>query len=294
MTTLPRFMLTSINVTNESGVVTFHGSDPGVNGNSALILTDIAPSPEPDSSDIYTASIKSPTEFKELVRAEKKHVLLCVHGFNTKPSDWLKSCANYTGNYLVIPVIWPSDARGLCTYWTDKSNIQDEVAAQLQVLFHIINDALGPNKSIMCHSMGNYVLQILAPSAPGMPPIATFRDIFMVAADVGRDIFDKGKVHGTSVLHLSSNRIVVLYSRRDLAMYARLFTNWFKCALGHAGCDTTRIVEDQRQKVINIESSSFQACCSAGTGHGYQFTARAIGIYENPLSPPTEPPEVIS
>ena len=123
--------------------------------------------------------------------------LLYVHGFTVPPETVLKKAAEYNAQtnrtYNVIPVIWDTTQFPLA-YLDDRETLAplaSELFAQsfgrLMNLFTIFM-RMGQTKCLMCHSMGNYVLQGFGQSHRDI--FGPFDHIFMVAPDVREDIFD--------------------------------------------------------------------------------------------------------
>jgi esterase/lipase superfamily enzyme len=206
-------------------------------------------------------SVKSPTT-----------LLLCVHGFNTQPADWLRTCADYTGdNCTVIPVLWPaSDKRSFWqAYREDQSNAPATGASFCPLLECL--EQIGGKKSLMCHSMGNFVLKW---SAPPQPPKRLFENIFMVAADVDQNIFDDQQDAGKRILSMA-NRVHVLYSNNDLALWVGQTVIGRTPALGFYG--PRKVVQN---KVTSLKCNAFSR--SKGLlGHRYHFAKQAIDYYES-------------
>ena len=123
--------------------------------------------------------------------------LLYIHGFSTPPEKVLEKAAEYNARadrkYNVIPVIWDTTQFPLA-YMDDRKNSAPDASelfaqsfGRLMNLFTIFM-RFGPTKCLMCHSMGNYVLQGFGQSHRDI--FAPFKHIFMVAPDVREDIFD--------------------------------------------------------------------------------------------------------
>jgi esterase/lipase superfamily enzyme len=200
----------------------------------------------------------------------------------------MRDCGQYGGNYLAIPVMWPSGEKGLVPGYTDDKNIVVPGAANaFQTMLTLARNVPFP-MSLMCHSMGNYVLKLAAKKSTAA---ALFGDIFMVAADVRADLFDEnlnsanGTDHGLAIARLlrQDGKIHVMFSTRDWAMTARLLCNWFMTALGSAGCAVETLHPSLRGKIVNKDSDSMNTRANGrmdALAHGYQFVPEAVKYYE--------------
>ena len=129
----------------------------------------------------------------------RRPFLLYIHGFTVPPETVLEKAAQYNARpnraYNVIPVIWDTTQQPTA-YLDDRKTLAplaSELFAQsfgrLMNLFTVFM-RFGPTKCLMCHSMGNYVLQGFGQSHRDI--FAPFDHIFMVAPDVREDLFDVG------------------------------------------------------------------------------------------------------
>ncbi|KAL7578860.1 hypothetical protein ACA910_006838 [Epithemia clementina (nom. ined.)] len=128
---------------------------------------------------------------------DHRPLLFYIHGFSVTPEGAIEACAKYNARknrkFIAVPIIWDTTHFALA-YKDDRKTLAPQAAetfgrsfgriAQLFPLFM----SHGPKKYLMCHSMGNYILQGFAQSHRDSQ--ATFEDIFMVASDVRQDIFD--------------------------------------------------------------------------------------------------------
>jgi hypothetical protein len=219
-------------------------------------------------------------------------LLLCVHGFRKQPAEWLTTCAAYDGGnrFTVVPVLWPaSDARTFWeAYYEDRHNARFTGAA-FRPLLECLEQISGP-KSLMCHSMGNYILTW---SAPVTAPAQLFDNIFMVAADVDQDIFTSSSHNddasnttphaaaaaGHRILNLA-HRVHVLYSNLDVALWGRQVSTIRTPVLGLHG--PPREVD---RKVTSLKCNDFaRSDGDFWVGHNYFFSKKAIEYYESSLS----------
>ncbi len=134
--------------------------------------------------------------------------------------------------------------------------------------------------SVMCHSMGNFVLKKFAPDDPAKVRFK-FHNIYMVAADVRSTTFDKDEVtgDGADILSICGKKVHVLWNWWDLALLGRRALNSGRRALGKVGDEGKqgdgKLIADA-SKLVYRESSDFnelvEGFLSRRSGHGYQDT----------------------
>jgi len=93
------------------------------------------------------------------------------------------------------------------------------------------------NIHLLCHSMGNYVLQNALPRidqfTPGTALPRIFEHVFLCAADVDDNVLEAGQPLGN--LHELARSVSVYYNRGDLAMYVSDYTKGNPERLGTSG-----------------------------------------------------------
>ena len=171
--------------------------------------------------------------------------------------------------------------------------------------------------SIMCHSMGNYVLKKMAPNKPAeeggekdkyineqgerveqKTDAFRFDNIFMVAADVRAVTFDETlgeetikvdgkevKDHdGKDILRLAKHKVHVCWHERDKALLVRRGTNWGRPALGKNGLESKYMKNlikpglDPKGKLVDKYCKEW-ADQKGGMRHGYQAIPDAQDYY---------------
>jgi len=201
--------------------------------------------------------------------------LLCLHGFDMQPIfKWLETCATCTGQLSVVPVIWPRADRKLLRNALDRKAVTPEAANAFDPLLTAVENV---RKSILCHSTGNFVLKAMATQGHAR----TFDDIFMVAADVERDLFDASnnrshsmnENHGLNIANMVRNKVHVLHSKRDMTMIFRRLLKGGKKALGEDGVDRDKLEPALSNKVANFDCTYFTRGL---LGHNYLFEKRII------------------
>mmetsp|Transcript_36803 Transcript_36803/g.42341 ORF Transcript_36803/g.42341 Transcript_36803/m.42341 type:complete len:335 (+) Transcript_36803:44-1048(+) len=140
------------------------------------------------------------TAFDKKYNPDNKHVvkpLFVMHGYNNEAGYTLNLCkqkqkelnrrANGSNKKIIlIPVIWPTIG-GALDYTHDRDYNVEEAAKEFKKLLGGTIAAANEfeNKSLLVHSMGNQVMRELASSN------VKFDNIFLAAADVRYDIFEK-------------------------------------------------------------------------------------------------------
>ena len=147
--------------------------------------------------------------------------------------------------------------------------------------------------SIMCHSMGNYVLKKMAPEETVKDPFQ-FDNIFMVAADVRAVTFDekkgveevtvtvngkKEKVldhDGKDLLRLAKHKIHVCWYGSDLALLGRraeVWSNRGRAAIGRNGLYEYSKEED----LIDHKGKLCEKKCDGWNGQQDSWAKRRLG-----------------
>ena len=224
--------------------------------------------------------------FSELQAAMKtsRDVLIYIHGFNVSWDDAvaaalaLQTMLNRRRNegpaqpVLVVLFSWPSDGMALpyVSYKSDRTEAEGSGYAIgrgfLKVRDFLVKLADRPNGlpdpsklcgqdiHLLCHSMGNYVLQnALARiremhNGRGLPRL--FEHIFMCAADVDDRVLEPD--HPMADLHGLSRGISVYHNRGDVAMYVSDYTKGNPDRLGHNGAARPSMLHN---KVHQIDCS---------------------------------------
>jgi hypothetical protein len=264
---VPRLIITNLKVEPVEGKKTVKFSWATTKADEATILYDIERSNKSVGflwrHPVYHAKKAETSDVKRIL-GDEKHVLLHVHGFGVKPADAMKGCADYNKRadpkYFAIPVVWDTTKGDVFKYGSDRRELAPEAGKAFADLLDLIMMHGSSRKwSIMCHSMGNYVLRTLAQlrhvdaQENPEPRKAVFENIFMVAADVRADLFhsdindydphtypeigpstylqvyiqspkkfDIGKKNpGLDIASLAKNTTHVLWSRKDKALLAR-------------------------------------------------------------------------
>ncbi|MBA6341686.1 alpha/beta hydrolase [Colwellia sp. MB02u-10] len=215
-----------------------------------------------------TTPLASTVAFNEIKKQMdlKRDLVVFIHGFNV---DWFEAVASAMALELMLNRIsqdneklkdtsvflftWPSNGAMVKNkaYLSDRNDARDSSLAVARGFLKLrdflmtlrpkhhdptINEC-GQQLHLLCHSMGNFVLQNALVSLDKLnnqkrrPQL--FQHIFMCAPDVDDDIFEDKK-HMVN-LHQLAKHVTVYYNNGDLAMYISDFTKGNTDRLGHNG-----------------------------------------------------------
>lgn len=167
-----------------------------------------------------------------IAKTPKRHVLLFVHGYNTRFEEAVYRFAQivHDAQTSALPVLftWPSRGR-LLAYGYDYESASYSRDALEAVLQALAKDRLVGEISILAHSMGNWVtLEALRQMAIRDKEIAPkIRNVMLAAPDVDFDVFRRqvaeiGKHHSSFTLFVSREDEALRASRRVWGDKARL------------------------------------------------------------------------
>lgn len=225
---------------------------------------------EPDEfSDPISAPLASTKAFLELKQQmeSKRDLVVFIHGFNV---DWFEAVASAMALELMLNrhshgtddlkdtsvflFSWPSNGNMIKNkaYLSDRSDAEDSSIAVARGFLKLRDFLMmlrpkhdditlkecGQQLHLLCHSMGNYVLQhaltalIELNNQKHLPRL--FQHIFMCAPDVDDNVFEKEQPMAN--LHRLARQVTVYYNNGDLAMYISDYTKGNIDRLGHNGC----------------------------------------------------------
>lgn len=192
--------------------------------------------------------------------------LIYIHGFD---NDWHDAVGNAATlqvmlnnsprrdpnqNVLVILFSWPSDGQviPLYSYKSDRTEAQASGAAVgrgflkardfLRQMMHPDNpmsalEPCGQDIHLLCHSMGNFLLEFALPRVddhtPGTAMPLIFEHIFMCAPDVDDNVFEADKP--LERLQEITRNVTVYHNRKDIAMPVSQYTKGNDERLGCGG-----------------------------------------------------------
>lgn len=224
------------------------------------INADTADKDQPDA--VYGSKLLFEDLREEML--SKTDVVIYIHGFNV---SWNQAVGAATAlqlmlnsravkknkKVLVFLFSWPSDGKALpyVSYKSDRTEASTSGKAVgrglLKVrdyLTELKNDVKRTGKPLceqsihlLCHSMGNYVLQNtlkrLREHAAGKSLPRIFEHVFMCAPDVDDDVLEAGKAMHD--VHQITRTLTVYHNKGDLAMYISDYTKGHPDRLGHEG-----------------------------------------------------------
>ena len=223
-------------------------------------------------ADIRQAKSKfgSTRTYRELRKAMENEtdILIFIHGFNVSWWEAVASAlslelmlnhnsdAQHTGRPVkVVLFSWPSDGKTIpwYSYFSDRSDARGSGAAVgrgflklRDYLVEVRRDSFQNGENLcsrsihlLCHSMGNYVLQNALHrtekfSTGGKPP-RIFDQIFLCAPDVADDVFESGEPMRR--LPEMCQNATIYHNRGDLAMPVSDFTKGNTDRLGWRGAN---------------------------------------------------------
>ncbi len=253
------------------------------------------------AADGSSVEVGSQAFLKRLKAAERRQVLIYIHGFSNLPdtvfagaTEFQKLCdQKKDGEVLVIPLIWPcdNDLGIVKDYWDDQKAADQSAFAFARVLQKFMEwredkdenppeDPCLKRINVLAHSMGNRVLRETIAAwdrydlANGVPLI--MRNTFLVAADIVNESLHKGE-RGELICHASRN-VVVYYASDDLALRASKAANLKnKVAsrrLGHTGPEDMTLTP---QNVYTVECDDINNVYDNPKGHSYFRSGREEG-----------------
>jgi len=212
-------------------------------------------------------------------------VLLFIHGYNVSWDDAVATAlslqfmvnsqrGNDDKEVMVVLFSWPSNGSFMpyAAYRSDRADAEESGNSIGRGILKF-RDFLGKLKRksnlkgakevekdeemcnskvhLLCHSMGNYVLQNavvkkLQKNSRGVMP-RIFEHIFMCAADVDDDVLKDGKP--LSPIHELATNVSVYYNREDLALHISDATKNEADRLGHSGNAYTAQVHNKIHQV---------------------------------------------
>ena len=219
-------------------------------------------------ADATTTQLPSVKVFQALKKQmeTKQDLVIFIHGFNV---DWFEAVASALALELMLNrhslnneeqkdtcvflFSWPSDGAMMKNkaYLSDRNDARDSSIAVARGFLKLRDFLMtlrpthkdpsikecGQQLHLLCHSMGNYVLQHALVSLDKLnnqkrfPQL--FQHIFMCAPDVDDNIFEEDRPMVN--LHRLAKQVTVYYNNGDLAMYISDYTKGNTDRLGHNG-----------------------------------------------------------
>ena len=226
-------------------------------------------------------------------------VLVYIHGFNVSWFDavgsalalqtMLRSRGDENQNVVVILFTWPSDGMALpwVSYKSDRSEARGSGAAFGRALLKTrdflsaIRDRAkksghklcGQDIHLLCHSMGNYLLEEalarLSDFTPGNALPRIFEHVFLCAPDVDDTTLESG--HPLVNIDQIARNVTLYHTRGDNAMVVSDYTKGQPERLGGAGAAHPGLLHN---KVFQVD------CTPVVHGlveHSYYLTGNVLG-----------------
>jgi esterase/lipase superfamily enzyme len=224
------------------------------------------------------AKLGSKAMFNDLQRDMLKRcdVLIFVHGYNVTWEEAVGSAlalqvmlnrdniGDPAQKTTVVLFTWPSDGLALpfVSYKSDRTEARGSGYAfargMLKLRDHMASladraggRACGQDLHVLCHSMGNYVLQNalerIREFTPGTALPRLFEHVFLCAADVDAGVLEPGAPMGD--LHELSRCVTVYHNTGDVALHISDFTKGNPDRLGSYGATRAAMLPDKVQQV---------------------------------------------
>lgn len=239
----------------------------------------------PASAEIHQPrkQLGSKALFSELKESMKKHtdILVYIHGYNVSWTDAvcaslsLQEMLNHSRDrdpgqsVMVVLYTWPSDGMALpfVSYKSDRTDAKASGFAigrgflKLRDYLAALRDrARGGERlcdqdiHLLCHSMGNYVLQNALERMEDFTPRTVlpriFEHIFLCAADVDDNVLEPDQPMGS--LHELARSVDVYYNQGDTVLHVSDYTKGNPDRLGTAGVARPSLLHN---KVHQIDCS---------------------------------------
>jgi len=280
---------------DDSNKIRFTGSSSiktDLDDTTAVFLRNILETDEKeDGHPVFIADLVPMNEVKNMVAG--KDILFCIHGYLDEPKKALEMFKKSKGEfstYHPIQVLWPTCdiPAGKLNLKVKKSYMHDKemtkaVGKTLATILPMITSS--SSISLMAHSMGNRVVRLFAADIKVMQVGIMFRNIFMVAADVDQDIFEKQD--GVNIVRMLANdgKVYVVHRKDDTALqFSARYLNGNlidpKNRLGQFGADLSKLHSNTEGRIKNINVLDFPVvdeCCN----HVYHLTNCMIWLYES-------------
>ena len=225
------------------------------------------------------AKLGSAAMFSEMksIMMDATDVVVYIHGFNVSwkcavgsalgLQEMLMQCstADRAQKVAVVLFTWPSDGKALpfVSYKSDRTESKASGYAfargilKLRDFLMQLKRTLPPeqlcnqNIHLLCHSMGNYVLQNslrrLYDFTPGSALPRIFEHIFLCSPDIDDDVFEPGKPMAT--LQEITSHITVYYNREDKALHISDYTKGNPERLGTNGASHPQLLHNKIHQV---------------------------------------------
>ena len=256
---------------------------------------------DPKASDVHQpgATLGSFAMFEELQQLMLKanDVVIYIHGFNVSWHGAVGSALalqeilrlpvpDSKQESIVVLFTWPSDGMMLpfVSYTSDRADAAAsgnsfgrsilkfrDFLARLRSLARLNQATLcDQDVHLLCHSMGNFVLQNavgkIEQFTPGACLPRLFKNIFLCAPDVDDTVLEPDQPMGR--LHQLADYITVYHNREDRAIYLSDATKGNPARLGGQGAARPALIH---QKIHQVDCSPI---VRGAVEHGYYLNGR--------------------
>lgn len=245
-----------------------------------------------DRNQPTTARYGSAKLFDDLQKtmARSHDVLVYIHGYNVSWNDAVGSALalqemlnrDTEQKTVVVLFTWPSDGKALpfVSYKSDRADARGSGGAVgrallklrdfLAKLHHGHDDLCDQELHLLCHSMGNYVLENalarLGQFSPGSAMPRLFEHVFLCSPDVDDEVLEPGKPMGR--LHEITRNVTTYFNTGDAALHISDYTKGNPDRLGTSGSARPSQVHN---KVHQVDCSEI---VSGLVEHSYYLTGR--------------------
>jgi len=234
--------------------------------------------PSRSQSTQQKAKLGSKAMFRDLQKdmLRRCDALIYVHGFNVSWEEAVGSAlalqvmlnrdsvGDPKQQAAVVLFTWPSDGLALpfVSYKSDRTEAKASGYAfargLLKVRDHLatLADRVGSRPCpqdlhLLCHSMGNYVLQNALERMRAFTPGSTlprlFENVMLCAPDVDADVLEPGRAMGD--LHEIARFVTVYHNNGDVALHVSDYTKGNPDRLGSNGATRAGLLPDKVQQV---------------------------------------------
>lgn len=315
---------------NDSTRVIFDEASP--NGAEAVFLhkiNQVNASSVEEGMRAFSATKVSPQAAKEIIdnNPKGKIPMFIVHGFTIEVSKLLGSKADQLSRfdkgayYYPVPVMWSTDGNlnfgsfgdvvrevfdsvdgssdKIQMYLDDQKTNAISAGKAMKSFVDLVDNDTFPRKSMIMHSMGNHV--VFNGACAEETPDVQFDNIFMVAADVPSDIFQKNptepqnNVASQNKFKKATNFMGMLAKNPDNSYKGKVYVLWAQNDLlltissrlnrdnriGFEGPGSIRAeYKDIVEEINVVGKGGLSGFVGDPIGHGYHLSNWAIDIYE--------------
>jgi len=143
----------------------------GEESGEAFLLKNVEDKKSHYEADVVKIEDATAVLKEALAESGREEVLFHIHGWMVSCRKTINKCVGMNNieldskkKYLVLPVLWAASWRNF-QYRDERREAAPEAGKDFRVLYNAMANVLKDStvkKSLLCHSMGNYVLRIFA------------------------------------------------------------------------------------------------------------------------------------